>query len=88
MKNKLSSPSTKPPHLRTLALGAVVLSFSILMSGCASVGVKPWQRDIMAKRDMKPVTHPLIEGMDEHIFFSKEASAGGKSANGGGCGCN
>jgi hypothetical protein len=26
--------------------------------------------------------------LDEHIYFSKEASSGGRAFAGGGCGCN
>jgi hypothetical protein len=31
---------------------------------------------------------PLDNALDEHIYFSKEASSGGKGFGGGGCGCN
>jgi hypothetical protein len=31
---------------------------------------------------------PLESLLQDHIFFSKEASSGGDSAAGGGCGCN
>ncbi len=30
----------------------------------------------------------LVTALDEHIYFSKEASTGGLGAAGGGCGCN
>jgi hypothetical protein len=33
-------------------------------------------------------TDPLESALNDHIFFSKEASSGGNSAAGGGCGCN
>jgi hypothetical protein len=32
--------------------------------------------------------YPLEARIDDHIYFSKEASSGGRSFAGGGCGCN
>jgi hypothetical protein len=29
-----------------------------------------------------------MQGIDEHIYFSKEGSTGGQEVGGGGCGCN
>ena len=31
---------------------------------------------------------PLEAAVDDHIYFSKEASSGGQGFGGGGCGCN
>jgi hypothetical protein len=31
---------------------------------------------------------PLDAAIDDHIYFSKEASSGGRGFGGGGCGCN
>jgi len=50
--------------------------------------VKPWERGIMARKDMALVPNPVQEGLDEHIYFSKEAASGGSGVGGGGCGCN
>ena len=33
-------------------------------------------------------THPNITAFHDHVEFSKEGSAGGRSFDGGGCGCN
>jgi hypothetical protein len=57
-------------------------------AGCASVGVKPWERSVLARDDMQIVSDPLDSAIDEHIYFSKEASSGGQGFGGGGCGCN
>lgn len=57
-------------------------------SGCANLGVKPWERDLLAKPAMQLVADPLEASIDDHIYFSKEASTGGRSFGGGGCGCN
>jgi hypothetical protein len=56
--------------------------------GCASMGVEPWERGVLAKPEMQLVTDPLEAGIDDHIYFSKEASSGGRGFGGGGCGCN
>ena len=60
----------------------------ILVGGCSSLGVEPWERDILAKEAMQLISDPLEIAIDEHIYFSKEASSGGRGYGGGGCGCN
>jgi hypothetical protein len=52
------------------------------------MGVEPWDRDLLARRDMEMISDPLEAGLDAHIYFSKEASSGGEGFAGGGCGCN
>jgi len=59
-----------------------------LTVGCTSVGVKPWQRDLLSRQDMLPGGNGLDDAIDDHMYFSKEASSGGRSFGGGGCGCN
>jgi len=59
-----------------------------LLGGCAHIGVKPWQRDILARNVMSPDSEGNIGGYHDHIYFSKEGATGGRSADGGGCGCN
>jgi hypothetical protein len=59
-----------------------------LLAGCASVGVEPWERDLLAKKSMALNSDPIAMSLDDHIYFSKEASTGGLSFGGGGCGCN
>ncbi len=60
----------------------------VMISGCASIGVKPWQREELAREDMQLNSEPLDAAIDDHLYFSKEASSGGRSFAGGGCGCN
>jgi len=55
-------------------------------SGCANV--KPWQRETLADYSMRADRDPLSTVQSEHIFFSREASTGGRGVGGGGCGCN
>lgn len=58
----------------------------LTLSACSSLGVKPWERDLHARPDMQ--SNKLDASIDEHIYFSKEASSGGRGFAGGGCGCN
>ena len=60
----------------------------LLASGCASMGVEPWERDVLAKDEMQLTTDEIEAATDDHIYFSKEASSGGRGFGGGGCGCN
>jgi len=57
-----------------------------LASGCSNLGVKPWERDLHARADMQP--SGMDTAIDDHVYFSKEASSGGRGFAGGGCGCN
>jgi hypothetical protein len=68
-------------------LGGVVL-IAIMASGCTSMGVEAWERDILAKDEMQLTTDAVEAQIDDHIYFSKEASSGGRGFGGGGCGCN
>ena len=67
---------------------SLVFSVVTLASGCSSLGVEPWERDLLAKEQMALTSSPIDASLDDHIYFSKEASSGGKSFGGGGCGCN
>ncbi len=58
------------------------------LSGCSAMGVDPWERDVLAKEEMQLTTDPVEAATDDHIYFSKEASSGGRGFGGGGCGCN
>jgi hypothetical protein len=69
---------------RIVLLSCLVLALCI--SGCATV--KPWDRDLLAKPEMRLSPHSLLGAIDDHIYFSKEGSTGGATAAGGGCGCN
>ena len=73
----------------------VSLLMLVFTTGCASMDevfkseeVKPWQRNILAEDGMQLVPDSMDAYVDEHIYFSKEASKGGSGIGGGGCGCN
>jgi len=74
---------------RRLIAVVVVVGISLLLfSGCATMGVQVWQRDILSKPEMQLDSLALDRAIDDHIYFSKEASSGGRGFGGGGCGCN
>jgi hypothetical protein len=67
----------------------VSLCFGVLLlGGCAHLGVEPWQRDVLARPEMSLDANPIEAALDDHIYFSKEATSGGRGFGGGGCGCN
>lgn len=58
------------------------------LGGCTSLGAKPWDRGILARNSMQLDRNGVENALDDHIYFSKEASSGGRGIGGGGCGCN
>lgn len=72
---------------RMISAISLIISISLL-SGCSNLGVKPWERDLLAKKSMQLNAYPLESASDDHTYFSKEASTGGRGFGGGGCGCN
>ena len=60
----------------------------VTLAGCSSLGVHPWEREVLARQDMQLDANPVEAALDDHIYFSKEASSGGRGFGGGGCGCN
>ena len=64
-------------------LAALMAGF---VSGCATV--QPWERGNLADYTMRPDRDPLSDTLREHVYFTREAAAGGRGVGGGGCGCN
>ena len=60
----------------------------IALGGCAHLGVQPWEREVLAREDMQLDVNALDTAFDDHIYFSKEGTSGGRGFGGGGCGCN
>ena len=79
-------------HLKiTCSIGLILLS----LTGCSIIEpmtkvekVQPWQKGILAKKQMALEGDAIDGYVDEHIYFSKEATTGGTGVGGGGCGCN
>lgn len=72
------------------SLSRLILLASLMLSatGCGTLGVKPWEHEILAKPAMALSAEPIDAAINDHIYFSKEATSGGRSSAGGGCGCN
>jgi hypothetical protein len=66
----------------------ILVAAGAALSACSSLGVKPWQRGTLARPEMALNSDPLSASIDDHIYFSKEATSGGRDFAGGGCGCN
>lgn len=66
----------------------IVFVAAVTSGGCSTLGVAPWEREVLAKDEMLLDSSPLDAALDDHIYFSKEASSGGRGFGGGGCGCN
>lgn len=69
---------------KTLMAIAILTS----LSACSTLGVQPWEKDQLARADMALDAEKLDLALDDHIYFSKEGSSGGRAFAGGGCGCN
>lgn len=69
---------------------ALVAVFAILaaVAGTGCQTVQPWERGVLADYTMRADRDPLHSAMSEHIYFSREASSGGRGVGGSGCGCN
>ena len=77
-------------HNDRKGFGACVIglfAFVLLgLGGCATV--KPWERGALSDYTMRPDRDPMSDSFAEHVYFTREASSGGSSVGGGGCGCN
>ncbi len=61
----------------------------LLIMGCSpKMTVSPMERYHLADFVMKADRDSLTLKMNDHAYFSREGSRGGRSAGGGGCGCN
>ena len=78
-----------PASIRHLRFGAALAALAaVLLFGGGCANVKPWERGTLADQTMRPDRDPLGLALEEHIFFSREATTGGRGVSGGGCGCN
>ena len=65
----------------------LALSLVLVLPACTTIS-HPKDRAILARPNMSPESRSLPDSTDDHIYFSKEASSGGRGGSGGGCGCN
>ena len=64
----------------------LLLLAAATLAGCTTI--KPWEREVLAREDMQLDANALDTALDDHIYFSKEGTSGGRGFGGGGCGCN
>ena len=70
---------------KTLSI-SVLLLLSLASGACATV--RPEQRAVLADPTMRFEGEPGENAAEEHMLENREASFGGGSVRGGGCGCN
>jgi len=58
----------------------------VISGGCASV--EPWEMSTFGLHTMRADRDPVGDSFSEHVYFTREASSGGRGVGGGGCGCN
>lgn len=75
-------------RMKARYLQIFVLAALVFASGCAVNKVEPWERGDLARPEMAWEPDPQLSAYRSHAYFSKEASSGGATVGGGGCGCN
>jgi hypothetical protein len=72
---------------RRLGLAAALLMLPLALAGCATVPVRPWQRE----RLVDPIVAFRAEAREDarklKTFEAREGSTGGIGGAGGGCAC-
>jgi hypothetical protein len=66
----------------------IILFCLLLVSLYSCKGVAPYEKEVLATPKMSLNSDSLINSINDHIYFSREATSGGKGFAGGGCGCN
>ena len=67
----------------------VAVALAAWLGACASYAPpQVWEKQYLAKPEMQFDADKLDAKNIQHIYFSKEGSAGGYGVGGGGCGCN
>lgn len=80
------SRTTRVLRVSLVSTAMFVLSSFLTSCSLLGIGAEPWEHDLHASRSMQ--FDPFDDDIDDHIYFSKEASSGGRAYGGGGCGCN
>ena len=66
-----------------------ILAVFALQTSCMQMEtVEAWDRGYLAEDTMQWEADARSAKLKGHVYTSKEASSGGASAAGGGCGCN
>lgn len=72
-----------PENMKRLSL---LLLLALGSAGCATV--PPYEREYLSRPGMDSSRRVAEMRFETHVHNSREASAGGESSAGGGCGCN
>lgn len=64
------------------------LAAAQLLAGCSITPVDATERGNLAQEVMLRDGGVMHAGLEQHMYASKESTAGGYSVGGGGCGCN
>lgn len=72
--------------MRQLFVMTLLAALLLVGSGCAKV--QPWQKGNLARKHMAFDPDTVEARYAKKTYQSKEASSGGYSVGGGGCGCN
>lgn len=67
---------------------ALLCAITLLACASGCVRVQPYEREVLARRDMEMGSEGDLTAGEEHAQAYREASMGGGDAKGGGCGCN
>lgn len=68
---------------------AGMFAVALLLGGCALEPVEPWQRENLARPEMRWEAGLLQEAaIRGHTYASKEAAGSGTAHSASGCGCN
>ena len=84
----MNRPAIDPIRAGRVLRTALALCAVALVAACGTIGPDPWEKDLMARKQMLPAANASVKAAENHIYFSKEGASGGSSAAGGGCGCN
>jgi hypothetical protein len=66
----------------------VVAALLVASTTAACVTVRPEEREFLADPAMTFGSGGTASDQEQHVFENREASFGGGSVGGGGCGCN
>ena len=75
-------------RFRLLLIPLAVVGVVAGLTGCQTANVQPWEKGLLADYTMRADRDSLHDAMSEHIYYSREASSGGRGVGASGCGCN
>ncbi len=80
------SPARARTDVARAAVVALLLAFTLVLDGCATV--RPEEKERLAEPSMTFTAGGMAQSHEEHMLDNREGSYGAGNARGGGCGCN